>query len=213
MPGAVETALILKELQDEGKIAEIGGTNFDTPHVARCSTPACPLVSMQVQYSLLDARPENGLAALCARAGRQAPLLRHRRGRLPVRALARRARAGRAVRQPVACQIQADHRRFRRLGRSSRRFSTAARQSDASTASALPAVATRWVLDRPQVAGAIIGARYAEHLPDNLSTSSPSPSTADDRDAIARRPAQRRPDRWATSTRSSGTGRAGTGAS
>ena len=30
------------------------------------------------------------------------------------------------------------------------------------------AVATRWVLDRPAVAGAIIGARYAEHLPDNL---------------------------------------------
>ena len=29
-------------------------------------------------------------------------------------------------------------------------------------------VATRWVLDRPGVGGAIIGARYAAHLPDNL---------------------------------------------
>ncbi|MBX9594768.1 MAG: aldo/keto reductase, partial [Roseomonas sp.] len=32
----------------------------------------------------------------------------------------------------------------------------------------ITAVATRWVLDQPHVAGAIVGARYAEHLPDNL---------------------------------------------
>jgi aryl-alcohol dehydrogenase-like predicted oxidoreductase len=32
----------------------------------------------------------------------------------------------------------------------------------------ITAVATRWVLDRPGVAGAIVGARYAEHLADNL---------------------------------------------
>jgi aryl-alcohol dehydrogenase-like predicted oxidoreductase len=32
----------------------------------------------------------------------------------------------------------------------------------------ITAVATRWVLDQPGVAGAIVGARYAEHLPDNL---------------------------------------------
>jgi aryl-alcohol dehydrogenase-like predicted oxidoreductase len=31
-------------------------------------------------------------------------------------------------------------------------------------------VATRWVLDRPQVAGVILGARYADHLPANLAT-------------------------------------------
>ncbi len=30
------------------------------------------------------------------------------------------------------------------------------------------AVATRWTLDRPHVAGAIVGARYADHLADNL---------------------------------------------
>ena len=32
----------------------------------------------------------------------------------------------------------------------------------------LAAVATRWVLDQPQVAGAIVGARYARHLPKTL---------------------------------------------
>ena len=32
----------------------------------------------------------------------------------------------------------------------------------------LSAVATRWVLDQPQVAAAIVGARYARHLPQTL---------------------------------------------
>jgi aryl-alcohol dehydrogenase-like predicted oxidoreductase len=33
---------------------------------------------------------------------------------------------------------------------------------------ALASVATRWVLDQPQVAGAMVGARYAHHLPQTL---------------------------------------------
>ena len=32
----------------------------------------------------------------------------------------------------------------------------------------ISSVATRWVLDQPQVAGAIVGARYARHLPQTL---------------------------------------------
>lgn len=32
----------------------------------------------------------------------------------------------------------------------------------------LSSVATRWVLDQPQVAAAIVGARYARHLPQTL---------------------------------------------
>src|ERR687897_388785 len=69
VPGAVETALMLKELQDEGKIDRIGGTNFDAPHTRALLDAGVPLVSMQVQYSLLDARPEHGLAAFCAERG------------------------------------------------------------------------------------------------------------------------------------------------
>jgi aryl-alcohol dehydrogenase-like predicted oxidoreductase len=56
----------LDELRREGKVRHIGGTNFDAPHVRRILAAGVPLVSMQVQYSLLDCRPEHGLAALCA---------------------------------------------------------------------------------------------------------------------------------------------------
>ena len=54
----------LEELRQEGKIRNVGGTNFDTPHVEAVLKAGIPLASMQVQYSVLDNRPEQGLAAL-----------------------------------------------------------------------------------------------------------------------------------------------------
>ncbi len=65
VPGAVETMVWLDEIRRAGKIRFLGGTNFDTPHTRAILDAGVPLVSMQTQYSLLDARPENGLAALC----------------------------------------------------------------------------------------------------------------------------------------------------
>jgi len=71
VPGCVETALWLGELQRAGKIDLIGGTNFDTPHVEALVAAGVPLKTLQVQYSVLDRRPENGLVAACARLGVQ----------------------------------------------------------------------------------------------------------------------------------------------
>jgi aryl-alcohol dehydrogenase-like predicted oxidoreductase len=65
IPGCIETALWLEELKEEGKIDRLGGTNFDTAHARELIAAGVNLVSMQVQYSLLDARPENGLVDLC----------------------------------------------------------------------------------------------------------------------------------------------------
>jgi aryl-alcohol dehydrogenase-like predicted oxidoreductase len=61
VPGYLDAAGWLKELQREGKIDRLGGTNFDTPHTAELVAAGIDVVSMQVQYSLLDSRPENGL--------------------------------------------------------------------------------------------------------------------------------------------------------
>jgi aryl-alcohol dehydrogenase-like predicted oxidoreductase len=63
VPGCVDAALWLEELREEGKIDLIGGTNFDTAHTERLVASGVPLASMQVQYSLLDARPESALIA------------------------------------------------------------------------------------------------------------------------------------------------------
>ncbi len=63
-PRWLETALWLAELRQAGKIRNIGGTNFDTAHVAAMVEAGVPLASMQVQYSLLDGRPRKSLVDL-----------------------------------------------------------------------------------------------------------------------------------------------------
>jgi len=69
VPGCMETALWLEELRIEGKIDQLGGTNFDAPHTQAMVEAGVPLVAMQVQYSLLDHRPENGLLSVCRQHG------------------------------------------------------------------------------------------------------------------------------------------------
>lgn len=68
-PRWLETAGWLNELRQAGKIDRIGGTNFDTDHVEAIVAAGVPLTSMQVQYSLLDARPAKRMAALAAENG------------------------------------------------------------------------------------------------------------------------------------------------
>ncbi len=67
IPGYVEAALHLKKLQDAGKIKHIGVTNLDVPHLQGILDAGVPVVCHQVQYSLLDHRPERGMVDLCER--------------------------------------------------------------------------------------------------------------------------------------------------
>ena len=69
VPGAVQALAWLDEIRAAGKIHLLGATNFDRAHTAAILDAGVPLASMQTQYSLLDPRPENGLAALCAARG------------------------------------------------------------------------------------------------------------------------------------------------
>lgn len=61
VPGYLEALGWLDELRREGKVAQLGGTNFDTAHTLEIIDAGIPLMSMQVQYSLLDARAERQL--------------------------------------------------------------------------------------------------------------------------------------------------------
>jgi len=69
VPGAVDALVWLDEIRAAGKIQLLGGTNFDTAHTAAILDAGVPLASMQTQSSLLDQRPANGLAELCAARG------------------------------------------------------------------------------------------------------------------------------------------------
>jgi aryl-alcohol dehydrogenase-like predicted oxidoreductase len=63
IPGWLDALGWLDELRREGKVRHIGGTNFDTPHMLKIIEAGIPLISMQVQYSLIDARPAAHMVA------------------------------------------------------------------------------------------------------------------------------------------------------
>jgi aryl-alcohol dehydrogenase-like predicted oxidoreductase len=59
----LQTAQWLNELRLAGKIHKVSATNFSTDHMLAMVDGGVPLTSMQVQYSLLDARPAKRMAA------------------------------------------------------------------------------------------------------------------------------------------------------
>jgi aryl-alcohol dehydrogenase-like predicted oxidoreductase len=65
IPRYVEVALELARLHRAGKVRHIGVTNFDTRHLAELIAAGVPIVSNQVQYSLVDDRANNGMTQLC----------------------------------------------------------------------------------------------------------------------------------------------------
>ncbi|MBM7047275.1 aldo/keto reductase [Rhizobium lusitanum] len=66
LPGYLDALGWLDEARREGKVRNVGTTNFDTPHIAKILEAGIPLVSQQLQYSVLDQRPLNGLSQLAA---------------------------------------------------------------------------------------------------------------------------------------------------
>jgi len=163
----IEAAMWLKELQEQGKIDLIGGTNFDTLHSAELLRSGINLASMQVQYSLLDARPEQGLTELCrshdmhllcygtvaggflsdAWLGRREPAPPFgNRSQIKYKLIIDEF-GGWDLLQELLCVLR----------------NVADRHSvDIAT------VASRAILERPQVAAVIIGARNLRHLAANL---------------------------------------------
>jgi len=55
--------------QGRGAVRHLGVTNFGTPHLRRMLDAGMPVVSHQLQFSILDRRPAREMAALCAQHG------------------------------------------------------------------------------------------------------------------------------------------------
>jgi aryl-alcohol dehydrogenase-like predicted oxidoreductase len=167
VPGCVAVAQQLARLRDEGLIAHIGGTNFGTVHTLAMLDAGVPLVSMQVQYSLLDRRPERALIPRCSPRGVQLLCYGALAGGFLTDAwLGRPEPIDISNRSLVKYKLVIDDfggwPAFQQLLRVLRQIADRHRVS-------IAAVATRWVLQRPGVAAVIVGARYARHLPDTLS--------------------------------------------
>lgn len=68
-PGLPEVAGCIAELATAGKIGRLGVANFGVAPLKDLVESGIPVVSNQVQYSLLDRRAENGLIEYCRGAG------------------------------------------------------------------------------------------------------------------------------------------------
>ena len=159
----------LGDLRANGKVRLVGGTNFDAAHVRAIIAAGISLASMQVQYSVLDRRPENGLLEVC-RA--------HGVGLLCYGSVAGGFLSDLWLDRPEPAQPQAnrslvkykliiddfgDWALFQELLRALRRV---ADLRDCDIAS----VASRFALDLPGVAAVIVGATSRAHLGANVAT-------------------------------------------
>jgi aryl-alcohol dehydrogenase-like predicted oxidoreductase len=176
--GYVDAAAWLDEQRRAGKIRHIGLTNFDQQRLAEIVGAGVPIVSHQVQYSVLDRRPANLVAAQCARDG--IGLLCY--GALAGGFLSERYRGQPDPAPPLENRSLVKYRLIidefggpstgsgpaRAASRDGwKRFQemlTALGEVAARQGVGIGAVAIRWVLDQPGVSGVIVGARHARHL-------------------------------------------------
>jgi len=189
-PLSVQTALWLRELQAAGKIDLIGGTNFDSAHMAALHDAGVEVASMQVQYSLLDDRPAAMMSELCARHGTK--LLCY--GTVAGGFFSERWLGVAEPQEPLGNRSLSKYRLiiddaggwafFQALLRVLARIG-------AKHGRGIGAVASRYVLGLPHVAAAIIGVRSRAHLAEHAALFSFA-LDADDTAAIAGVLAQRR---------------------
>jgi aryl-alcohol dehydrogenase-like predicted oxidoreductase len=162
----VEVAGWLTDLRAQGKITNIGATNFNTATMMALVDAGIPLVSMQVQYSLLDDRPARAMAEAARKAG--IGLLCYGSvsgGLLSERWLGVPEPTGNFEnRSLIKYKLIVDEfggwELFQTLLKA---LGTVAARHGTDIAS----VASRVVLDRPGVTAVIVGARNASHIPRN----------------------------------------------
>jgi aryl-alcohol dehydrogenase-like predicted oxidoreductase/enamine deaminase RidA (YjgF/YER057c/UK114 family) len=169
-PAYLDALAELAAMRNEGKLSHVGLTNFDAGHLRLVYRNGIPVSTNQVSFSLLDRRAAGRLTKYCLRSG--------------VRILAYGTLAGGFLTdrwlgkpEPTSADIpdwsKSKYKRFiDEIGGwpvLQSILSAAARVGRRHGVS-VANVATRWVLEQPAVAAAIVGARLgeSEHRKDNL---------------------------------------------
>jgi aryl-alcohol dehydrogenase-like predicted oxidoreductase len=159
VPRWVETAGWLNELRQKGKINLISGTNFNTQATQAMIDAGIPISTLQIQYSLLDNRPEKALIDLC------------KKNNVHLLCYGTVAWLGASEAMPpfenrslVKYKLMIDEfggwNLFQLLLQT---LKTIADQHRVSITN----VATRYILERQSVGGAIIGTRHSKYADEN----------------------------------------------
>ncbi len=165
--GSIKVLETLRDLRAAGKIRHLGVTNFSTAMLADALSADMPIVSNQVQYSLIDRRAENSLVDLC-RARKIAilgygPLCGGFLGPKWLEKSDPRSLAGTDHSREYRLMIDlfGGWELYREL------LGVLAAIAEKHRVG-IPAVAARWVLERPGVGAALMGASNARNLAANL---------------------------------------------
>ncbi|MFQ6028427.1 MAG: aldo/keto reductase [Dehalococcoidia bacterium] len=168
-PAYLDALDYLAQLQQEGKIRHLALTNFDTAHLKTIVDHGIRIVSNQVQYSLVDRRPQVQMADYCREHGIQLLAYGAFCGGLLSEKYLNQPEPGRAALTTASLgkykqMIDAwgGWELFQEL------LSTLKAIANKHGVS-IPNVAARYILDRPAVAGVIVGVRLgvADHREDN----------------------------------------------
>jgi aryl-alcohol dehydrogenase-like predicted oxidoreductase len=159
----------LAALQAAGKLRHVGLTNFDTERLEIMLRRGLPIVSNQVQYSLVDRRPEVAMTPFCREHG----LVLFTYGTLLGGLLSERylGRPEPGPRELTTASLRKYKQMIDAWGGWAlfQELLHATDQVAKRHGVSIANVAVRAILDRPAVAGVIVGARLgvAEHLADN----------------------------------------------
>ncbi|BAZ24793.1 aldo/keto reductase [Kalymmatonema gypsitolerans NIES-4073] len=159
----------MAELQAEGKIKHLALTNFDTQHLQIITEAGIKIVSNQVQFSLVDRRPEVNMIPFCQQ--HDIKLFTYGTicgGLLSEKYLGKQEPRGFDLTTASLRKYKnmidgwGGWRLFQEL------LSTLKEIADKYSVT-IPNVAVRYILDQPTVAGVIVGARLgvSEHIEDN----------------------------------------------
>lgn len=167
VPGCVQAMQWLQEFQKAGKVAHLGVTNFNVTRLREIVDAGVKILTNQLQYSLLDRRPENGMVELCRQHGITLLCYGTMAGGFlsdkwlgqpnPVPPFANRS----LIKYRLIIEEFGGWDAFQELLQA---LSGIAKKQRSSIA----AVAARYVLDKPQVAAALVGAKDARHLDETL---------------------------------------------
>jgi aryl-alcohol dehydrogenase-like predicted oxidoreductase len=159
----------MSELQAEGKIKHLALTNFDTEHLKIITSSGIRIVSNQVQFSLIDRRPEVNMVQFCTEHD--------------IKLFAYGTLGGGLLSEKYLGQPEprtgelntASLRKYKNMVDAWGGWSlfqellSVLKQIATKHGVSISNVAVRYILDKPAVAGVIVGARLSvsEHIEDN----------------------------------------------
>ncbi|WP_415282595.1 aldo/keto reductase [Candidatus Nitrososphaera sp. FF02] len=168
-PAWLDALVHLSELRDAGRIRNVGLTNFDTAHMQDMADEGLKIVSNQVQYSIIDQRPQVRMQEFCRKNNSSILAYGTVCGGMLSEKYLGKSEPGNPQLDTLSLRkykkmidMWGGWKLFQELLAALKAVADRHRASVAN-------VACRYILDRPAVAGVIVGARLgiAEHRQDN----------------------------------------------